>query len=198
MKNSPGDKYNYWTLIRQTATGKHIKWLARCICGKEKEVYLGHLKSGKSISCSCIGRRTHGKTNTPTYRSWSSMVQRCTNINNDRYTSYGGRGIKIDPFWESSFEHFLQDMGERPSNTSLDRIDVDGDYTKDNCRWATRQEQQRNRRDSKRYGKSIIALAEEYNIAYSVLQTRLKRGWDLQTALTTGNVQGQKGFNANA
>ncbi len=82
---------------------------------------------------------------TPTYRSWRNMKTRCTNRKQESFKHYGGRGIAVDRRWDS-FENFLADMGERPEGTTLDRIDNDGDYEPDNCRWATPKEQRANQR----------------------------------------------------
>lgn len=95
-------------------------------------------------------RRRHGlgAVRSPAYRSWCHMRERCLGKTSDAYSSYGGRGIKIDPRW-NDYLTFVADMGERPPGTTLDRINNDGDYTLSNCRWATSAQQNNNRRSSK-------------------------------------------------
>lgn len=117
------------------------------------------LKTGNTRSCGCLenkGRYRHGHSPTPTYKAWSSMKQRCSNPNVVNYQNYGGRGIRVYDEWLHSFEAFLRDVGERPSDPagwtgkkaywSLDRIDPDGDYEPGNVRWATPAEQRANQR----------------------------------------------------
>lgn len=89
---------------------------------------------------------THGMTNTKIYRLWQGMIQRCYNPMADNYARYGGRSIKVCDRWRYSFENFYEDMGERPEGHSLDRIDNNGDYTPENCKWATFTEQRLNTR----------------------------------------------------
>jgi hypothetical protein len=126
-------------------------------------------------------RPTHGMTGKPTWRSWREMLARCQNPNNDRYASYGGRGIKVCDRWQL-FENFLADMGERPDGTSLDRIDNDGNYEPSNCRWADAFEQQANTRQAQPvrvngiFYRTAGEAARALGIHRATLQSRLDRG----------------------
>ena len=141
--------------------GKVSYWLCRCDCGNSKFVRMGNLTSGNSTTCGCIqkiinaerGRKqltTHGMTKSREFKTWQSIQQRCYNKNDDHYKNYGGRGIKVCSRWIDSFLNFYDDMGRRPEGKSIDRINNDGDYTPENCKWSTPKEQRNNQRPRNR------------------------------------------------
>lgn len=132
-------------------------WRCVCDCGANCLKQLGNLRSGHTTSCGCkratetATRKTrHGLYGTPTYKSWQSMLVRCTNKENHKYASYGGRGIQVCERWKS-FENFLADMGARPRGSTLGRIDNDGNYDPANCEWQSAIAQGRNKRNTRTY-----------------------------------------------
>ena len=158
--NLVGKQFTRWRVIapvecRRIPCGDWTyPWLCQCVCGVEKIVDGGHLRSGASRSCGCLHREmmtTHSMSKTRIYRVWAAMKQRCLNPNNKGYDNYGGRGIGIDdPDWHE-FVSFYADVGDRAHNDlSLDRINNNAGYGSTNYRWATRSEQARNRRPRKR------------------------------------------------
>lgn len=150
---------------RRSANGRPRRvFLCRCDCGTEKELVGEHIRSGHVQSCGCFRREelarirtTHGQGGrrvdgarvgrTSEFNSWCSMRRRCEDERSRDFKYYGGRGIKVCDRWRESFENFLADMGPKPdAKYSIDRINNDGNYEPENCRWTTQSEQVRNRR----------------------------------------------------
>lgn len=147
----PGNRYGLLTVIERVPGGARRMYRCRCDCGGEKSAAGSALTRGRVQSCGCLLPAKHGHTTggwSPTYNTWVSMLQRCTNPRATYYRYYGGRGIAVCDRWRS-FASFLADMGERPAGKSIDRIDTNGDYEPGNCRWATASEQRRNQRRMK-------------------------------------------------
>ena len=158
-----GDVFGRLTVISRTSNERNgqARWHCKCSCGGTLEVCGDRLRLGKTRSCGCLRKETtplnavtiHGHASpgnqSPTYKSWISMKQRCTNPHNCNWKNYGGRGIKVCDRWFNSFVNFLTDMGERPDGRTIDRYpDPYGNYELANCRWATPAQQQHNRRDN--------------------------------------------------
>jgi hypothetical protein len=149
-----GDRFGRLTTVEDLGVepGKGRIWRCRCDCGNEVSVPAKQLKY-KQRSCGCITTRTHGRSRdagsknlSPTYAIWAQVIQRCTNPKSSAWKWYGARGITVCDRWRYSFSAFLEDMGERPEGLSIDRIDNDGNYEPGNCRWATKSQQNANRR----------------------------------------------------
>ena len=132
----------------------------------------------------------HGQWETTTYKSWTSMKQRCNNENAPDYHRYGGRGIKVCDEW-LDFVNFYNDMGDRPKDFTLDRVDNDGDYTPDNCKWSSSKEQTRNRRDTNLQKIDGVTMCfkdwcERYGIPRTTVYNRMRRsGMTFEQALTS-------------
>jgi hypothetical protein len=174
--------------------------VCECTCGAVKVVDSGCLKSGNTRSCGCLfkqalseSRTKHGLRESPEYEVFYAMKGRCTNPRNGRFSDYGGRGIRICDRWldpDTGFVNFYADMGPRPSdNHSIDRIDNDGDYCPENCRWITVKEQSRNCRSNVMLtynGKTQCQTdwAEELGIPRKAIARKLKAGCTVEEAFT--------------
>ncbi len=164
-------------------------WLCRCECNKIIIVRADHL-NGSTKSCGCLhqphGHHKRNKTSA-TYWTWSNMLQRCTNPNVHNYKNYGGRGICVCKAW-LSFKSFLRDMGEKPPNLMIDRIDNDGDYCKENCRWSTLKEQARNKTTNilitiDGVTKCLAEWCKIYKICYANALYRIHHRWPPEEVL---------------
>lgn len=183
-------------------TDSRIKWICQCECGVMLSVRSRSLLRGQT-SCGCRAREqlrlrstTHGFTagkyadHAPEFAAWNTMHERCKNPKHNRYHCYGGRGITVCPEW-SDFARFIADMGRRPSpNHSIDRINNDLGYSRENCRWSTRKEQARNMSRNhwltfEGQTLTMVEWAERMSLPYKCLKHRIYAGWNVGDALTT-------------
>ena len=180
-------------------TGKTM-WLCQCDCGEKKVIFATSLTRGLTRSCGCLNKsvamermRKHQLSGHRLYRIWTDMKKRCTNPSCKSFANYGGRGIKVCPQWENNFQLFYtwSLLHGYSDNLSLDRIDVNGDYHPDNCRWVDKLTQTNNCRTNHYLtfdGKtqSIAEWARELGVSDSVIRQRLsKLGWSVEKTLTT-------------
>lgn len=174
------------------------RYTCECECGNKKIVTRDCLIKDKTKSCGCLFKETrlqfltHGHSSshgiqTPTYKSWGSMLQRCLNPNNPAYYNYGGRGIRVCEQWRV-FANFLKDMGEKPSaDFSIERKDNDGNYEPGNCKWSTRVEQNTNQRRNLFFtirGKTgcLSELIKHFGVNKCRTRARIELGWEPELA----------------
>lgn len=201
-KDLTGLRFGKLTALRYVGVHKYGSslWLCKCDCGKEKIITSSNLMSGRSHSCGCLrselakvnlSTHKHGLNRTRIYSIWCGMKRRCYRESHEHYKDYGGRGITVCDKWQA-FEGFLEDMWESyEENLTLDRIDVNGNYEKDNCRWATQKQQLNNRRTSIKFCiDGICATLSEHcerlGMKYMSAYNRIyRKGWDIEKALKT-------------
>ncbi len=190
FKDHSGLKYGTCTVLCYAGKKKknsNGSWFVECDCGAISKRRTNEII--KSTCCSsCQTARKHGDTETPTYKSWASMIQRCTNPKNPAYESYGGRGIGVAERWRK-YENFLEDMGKRTAKQSIERIDNNKGYSPDNCEWAEKKQQNNNTRKNRTIemgGESLtVALwCEKLGISQGRVYMRLHRKWCGLCALT--------------
>lgn len=138
------------------------------------------------------GKQTHGqwRQNRSTYQCWQDMKQRCFNERHKQIPNYGGRGVKVTDEWVQSFQQFFADMGPKPAGMTLDRIDNNGPYCQQNCRWATLKTQNNNKRtcvyiEFRGRSQTLTQWANEIGVHYTTLKFRIKSGWGLARSLET-------------
>lgn len=172
---------------------KHALWKCICECGKETITRKRRLKSGDTKSCGCsLGniQYKHGLGKHPLHKIWDGMKYRCNNPNATQYKHYGGRGIKVCDEWNNDFEVFYRDMIDTyRKGLTIERKDVNANYSPENCIWATKKEQSHNKRNTRYmtvFGEkmSIAQVAEKYNINYGTLYGRIRKGLSDEDAVT--------------
>lgn len=199
-----GRRFSRLEVIALAGSGR---WLCRCDCGAELRVRGSCLRSGNVKSCGCLHREKareqqlelakkavkHGKYKTPEYSIWANIKNRCLNPKDNAFRHYGARGVTVCDRWNESFDTFYADMGPRPSpKHSIDRIDNDGNYSPENCRWATQIVQHNNKRNTRwvTYRGREITWANVHrefappDMPYSRFVNRMVLGWTVERALT--------------
>lgn len=219
MRNRPdiiaGTKMNRLTVIRQAAPVINHKGYktrmveVRCDCGTVKTIRAAAFFSEHLKSCGCLKvekfvarTTTHGDTagrnSSKEYRAWHDAIERCERASHPGYKNYGGRGINVCERWRNNYAAFLEDMGRAPSQRhSIDRINVDGGYAPDNCRWATPRQQARNTTKSRFIEHDGIRLtvaewSERTGLSKDAILYRLKAGWPLNIALSRPSGRGRR------
>ena len=189
-----GDVFARLTVLEKIVVpGIGTGFRCRCECGTERVCNARNLIGGNTRSCGCYHRETHtthGLTRSRVYGIWKSMIQRCENPNAGSFENYGGRGIAVSASWRT-FENFLADMGHPEPKFTLERVDNDRGYSKENCRWATYTDQLNNRRNNRvitAFGRTqtLTQWARETGLAVTTLKNRLARGgWSPEMALSS-------------
>ena len=189
-----GTRVNHLVVMSREGSDKNRNslWRCRCDCGKEILVRGFTLRSGDIFSCGCESKRstTHGESRTKLYHVWQGMKSRCNNPNYHQYHLYGGRGISVCGEWMDyiNFKEWAINNGYKPGLT-IDRIDTDGNYCPENCRWVTQKEQQNNKRTNRTITyngetHSLMEWCELLQLNYERVSSRLDYGWTFEDAIS--------------
>lgn len=196
-----GTKFNRWTVIGEPKKPrkKTHYCMCKCDCGTERIVRVSGLVAGESVSCGCYRREQnikavvkHGKYKSREYHIWGAMRARCRNKKSASYKRYGGRGIAICERW-NVFDNFYDDMGAAPPGSSIDRIDNNGNYEPQNCRWATNHEQARNKNTNRFFvvnneRRCLKDLALNHGVSYKRLLYRVNNGASIADAIAAAGT----------
>lgn len=196
-----GQRFGRLVAVKRGENDKnnHTTWVCKCDCGNTKIINANNLRTGKSQSCGCATKEsarkrktTHGESKTRLYKIWAEIKERCYSPKNTSYKYYGERGIKMCNEWFYSYGTFKEwaSTNGYTDELTIDRINVNGNYEPNNCRWATYKEQANNKRNNRfiMFNNEIHTLAEWadiVNIDQDILFMRLKRGWSEEKTLTT-------------
>lgn len=204
--NLSGQRFGRLVVIRQAESKiypnkrKVTNWICKCDCGNVITTRADSLRNGKTKSCGCIHQeillkniKKHGMAGSRIYITWQNMKDRCINDKNINFKNYGGRGISVCSEWKDSFEEFYKWALKNgySEELTIDRIDVNGNYEPNNCRWISLKEQSYNKRNNhfltyRGVTKTIAEWADEYGMDYDTLHARIKYyGWPTEKALTT-------------
>lgn len=187
-----GNRFGKLTILA-LIIGKRPAFDCQCDCGNKKLVRVESIVGNITVSCGCFRReksKTHGMEGTRTYNSWQAMLERCYRQKHPHYHRYGGRGIFVCDQWRHSFENFFADMGKRPDGKTLDRINNDLGYSKENCEWADRFQQATNRSNTRFIifngeTKSMSEWSRMTGLNITTIKSRLDNGWSAELTLTS-------------
>jgi hypothetical protein len=200
--NLTNKRFGNLVVVSSSNSNGKSPWICKCDCGNNIILDSNELVYVGKLNCGCLNKTKNINFNTTknkistTQATWYSMKERCYNKKNNTYKNYGGRGIKICDRWLESYDNFLKDMGEKPINKSIERIDNNGNYEPSNCRWATVKEQANNRRNTLLYtyknkSKSLSYWSDISGNSKNLMYYRLTHGWTIEDVIENKLIKGR-------